>query len=149
MCLYHSSGNDEECHASDPSLPLRWGRARVGVDKMKTFWSSPSPSSPPLHPLPLRGGEIFGRICLVSYGLLSKKRSPWGERRSLRLATEMRGISHGETDRKMLKNLRKEVNEQVQMPLENGLAYPVNSAYPNPLTGPPWYFPSTLTLPSQ
>ncbi len=60
-----------------------------------------------------------------------------GEGRSLRLATEMRGISHGETDRKMLKNLRKEVNEQVQIPLENGFAYPVNSAYPNPLIGLP------------
>jgi len=34
---------------------------------------------PPLHPLPLRGEEILGRICLVSYGLLSKKRSPCGE----------------------------------------------------------------------
>jgi hypothetical protein len=27
---------------------------------------------PPLHPLPPRGGEIFGRICLINYGLLSK-----------------------------------------------------------------------------
>ena len=26
---------------------------------------------PPLHPLPPRGGEIFGRICLIDYGLLS------------------------------------------------------------------------------
>jgi len=26
---------------------------------------------PPLHPLPPRGGEIFGRICLINYGLLS------------------------------------------------------------------------------
>ena len=26
---------------------------------------------PPLHPLPPRGGEIFGRICLIKYGLLS------------------------------------------------------------------------------
>jgi len=29
---------------------------------------------PPLHPLPPRGGEIFGRICLINYGLLSKDR---------------------------------------------------------------------------
>jgi len=28
--------------------------------------------APPLHPLPPRGGEIFGRICLINYGLLSK-----------------------------------------------------------------------------
>jgi hypothetical protein len=26
---------------------------------------------PPLHPLPPKGGEIFGRICLINYGLLS------------------------------------------------------------------------------
>jgi len=26
---------------------------------------------PPLHPLPPRGGEIFGRICLINYGPLS------------------------------------------------------------------------------
>ncbi len=26
---------------------------------------------PPLHPFPPRGGEIFGRICLINYGLLS------------------------------------------------------------------------------
>jgi len=26
---------------------------------------------PPLHPLPPRGGEIFGRICLINYGFLS------------------------------------------------------------------------------
>jgi hypothetical protein len=26
---------------------------------------------PPLHPLPPRGGEIYGRICLINYGLLS------------------------------------------------------------------------------
>jgi hypothetical protein len=25
----------------------------------------------PLPPLPLRGGEVFGRICLINYGLLS------------------------------------------------------------------------------
>ena len=35
------------------SLPLRWGRARVGADKMNPFWV------PSLHPLPRRGGEIF------------------------------------------------------------------------------------------
>jgi len=29
---------------------------------------------PPLHPLPPRGGEIFGRICLINYGLLSKSK---------------------------------------------------------------------------
>jgi hypothetical protein len=29
---------------------------------------------PPLHPLPPRGGEMFGRICLINYGLLSKAR---------------------------------------------------------------------------
>ena len=29
---------------------------------------------PPHHPLPPRGGEIFGRICLINYGLLSKSR---------------------------------------------------------------------------
>jgi len=28
----------------------------------------------PLHPLPPRGGEIFGRICLINYGLLSKSK---------------------------------------------------------------------------
>ena len=28
---------------------------------------------PPLHPLPPRGGEIFGRICLINYGLLSNE----------------------------------------------------------------------------
>ena len=38
----------------------------MGVDKMKTLWSPP-----PLHPLPPGGGEIFGRICLINYGLLS------------------------------------------------------------------------------
>jgi hypothetical protein len=27
---------------------------------------------PPLHPLPPKGGEISGRICLINYGLLSK-----------------------------------------------------------------------------
>jgi len=27
---------------------------------------------PPLHPLPPTGGEIFGKICLINYGLLSK-----------------------------------------------------------------------------
>jgi hypothetical protein len=27
---------------------------------------------PPLHPLPPRGGEIFGSICLVNYGHLSE-----------------------------------------------------------------------------
>jgi hypothetical protein len=27
---------------------------------------------PPLHPLPPRGGEIFGRICLFNYELLNK-----------------------------------------------------------------------------
>jgi hypothetical protein len=26
---------------------------------------------PPLYPLPPRGGEIFGRKCLINYGLLS------------------------------------------------------------------------------
>ena len=26
---------------------------------------------PPLHPLPPKGGESFGRICLNNYGLLS------------------------------------------------------------------------------
>jgi hypothetical protein len=36
------------------SLPLRWGRARVGVDKVK-----PSRVPPPLYSLPPRGGEIF------------------------------------------------------------------------------------------
>ena len=30
------------------TLPLRWGRVRVGVDKMKTFWVPP-----PLSPLKL------------------------------------------------------------------------------------------------
>jgi hypothetical protein len=25
---------------------------------------------PPLHPLPPKGGEISGRICLINYGLL-------------------------------------------------------------------------------
>jgi hypothetical protein len=44
------------------------GRARVGVDKMKTFWVPP-----PLRPLPPWGGDIFGRICLINYGLISKK----------------------------------------------------------------------------
>jgi len=29
---------------------------------------------PPLHPLPPRGGEIFGRICLINYGLLSNSK---------------------------------------------------------------------------
>jgi hypothetical protein len=28
---------------------------------------------PPPYPLPPRGGEIFGRICLINYGLLSKR----------------------------------------------------------------------------
>ena len=28
---------------------------------------------PPLHPLPRRGGEIFGRIYLINYGLLSNR----------------------------------------------------------------------------
>ena len=27
---------------------------------------------PPLHPLPPRGGEIFGGICLLYYGLINK-----------------------------------------------------------------------------
>ncbi len=27
---------------------------------------------PPLHPLPPWGGDIFGRICLINYGLISK-----------------------------------------------------------------------------
>jgi hypothetical protein len=44
----------------------RGGRTRVGVDKMKTFWIPP-----PLRSLPPRGGEIFGRICLINYGLLN------------------------------------------------------------------------------
>ncbi len=26
---------------------------------------------PPLHPLPRRGGEILGRLCLINYGPLS------------------------------------------------------------------------------
>jgi len=47
---------------------LREPLARRGVDKMKTFWVPP-----PLRPLPPRGGEIFGRICLINYGLLSKR----------------------------------------------------------------------------
>ncbi len=48
------------------TLPLRWGRVRVGVDKMKTFWVPP-----PLPPLPPEGREFFGRICIINYELLS------------------------------------------------------------------------------
>ena len=36
----------------------------MGVDKKTTFWP------PLLNPLPPRAGEMFGRICLVNYGLL-------------------------------------------------------------------------------
>jgi len=36
---------------------------------MKTFWVPP-----PLRPLPPKGGEIFERICLINYGLLSSKK---------------------------------------------------------------------------
>ena len=31
---------------------------------------------PPRHPLPPRGGEIFGKICLINYGLLSNLTYP-------------------------------------------------------------------------
>ena len=34
-------------------------------------WTIWGPFGPPLHPLPPRGGGIFGRICLINYGLLS------------------------------------------------------------------------------
>ena len=43
---------------------LEGGRARVGVDKMKTFWIPP-----PLRSLPPRGGEVFARMGLIHYGL--------------------------------------------------------------------------------
>jgi hypothetical protein len=46
--------------------PFDGGGARVGVDKIKTFWVPP-----PLCPLPPRGGESFRKICLTNYGLLS------------------------------------------------------------------------------
>ena len=40
------------------------------MDKMKTFWVPP-----PLRPLPPWGGDIFGRTCLISYGLIIKTAS--------------------------------------------------------------------------
>jgi hypothetical protein len=49
------------------SLPLRWGRARVGVDEMMTL-------GPPLPFIPSHGGEgrFLEGLCLVNYGPLSK-----------------------------------------------------------------------------
>jgi len=40
------------------------------VDKMNPFWVPP-----PLRPLPPWGGDIFGRICLINYGLIIKTAS--------------------------------------------------------------------------
>ena len=34
-------------------------------------WTKSNLVPPPLHPLPPKGGEIFARICLINYGLLS------------------------------------------------------------------------------